>query len=652
MSSPRRVRPWLISALLCGVLILAACLALLPQGSLQAQGTEAETATLSISPTVYPLPGGSDPTAIMVAPDGTVWFAEDSGRIGRITRSGSIIEYPVLGGCVPSSIVTPSPVTSYCSIDSLALGPDGQLWYIKTGVDRIGRLTTDGESTEFALASGSGPQRLVRGPDGALWFTERSGRIGRITVQGHIVEYTIPNSSAVLGDITVGPDGALWFVQTGCNSDSSGTVYPGRISRLTTDGLLTNYTPPNDAHPHSLTVGPDGALWFTHRSCPTSPYDNPTGGGIGRITTGGAISLYTLPAPCNDSGCGVTDIVSGPDGALWVTLRAYLGPYGSTSGVALGRITPNGGVNIYALPGSCIYYGCSLDGLAAGANALWLTSQALDVIWRVAPDVTTPTPVPTLLPPKTPGPTLTNTPTSIVSYDNFVDAPTLYVYYGYSFFTAGTTFGATLEVGESQPCGAIGATIWFQVVPMSSGEFTASTTGSNFDTVLALYSGTSLSNLTLLACNDDTNGLTSYLSAPVVVGQTYYLQLGGYGGRSGYYQLSYSLTSGETITPTIYPYPTETPYYPFPTTTPYFPFATVRPSQTPTLISLPTPTALIARPLPRRTTAPYPGPSVTATATLALPATLTPLPVMTPTVAPPGTPTPPSVAVVTKTATP
>lgn len=668
MAPSRHVRPWLVNGLLCAVLVVAACLALLPQGSLLAQGTETETAALALSPTVYPLPAGSDPTDILVAPDGTVWFAEGSGRIGRITRTGAVIEYPVLGGCAPSGIVTPYPVTSNCPITSLALGPDGQLWYLKSGVDRIGRLTTDGESTEFSLAAGSAPQRLVRGPDGALWFTERSGRVGRITGQGQIIEYTIPGAGATLGDITVGPDGALWFIQSGCSTDSSSPVGPGRISRLTTDGLLTNYTPPNDAHPRALTVGPDGALWFTYRPCSTNPSDTSTGGGVGRITTAGAITLYTLPAPCSESGCGVAEIVSGPDGALWVTLTSYSnGPYSSNT-VALGRITPDGGANIYTLPGACGYYGCSLDGLAASANGLWLTSQALDVVWRVAPDATTPTPIPTLLPPKTPAPSLTSTPTpSSIQYDNFANAGQLYVYsYGYPLFTSGTTFDATLEPGEPQPCGAIGATIWFQIIPNTSGEFTASTSGSSFDTVLALYSGTSLSSLTPLACNDDTNGLTSYISAPVVAGQTYYLQLGGYGGRSGYYQMSYSLSAGGTITPTILPSPTATHAvpYPGPSASPSLPPTTTAvPSPTlvtltpfPTLTTVPYPGPSVTSspttgPQPTGTTAPYPGPGVTSSPTLAPPATLTPPPSATVTTAPSGTPTAPSAVVVTVTVT-
>jgi virginiamycin B lyase len=49
--------------------------------------------------------------------------------------------------------------------------------------DRIGRITTAGVITEFALpTAGSDPFDIAAGPDGALWFTQQDGnRIGRIT---------------------------------------------------------------------------------------------------------------------------------------------------------------------------------------------------------------------------------------------------------------------------------------------------------------------------------------------------------------------------------------------------------------------------------------------------------------------------------------
>ena len=73
-----------------------------------------------------------------------------------------------------------------------------------------------------------------------------------------------------------------------------------------------------------------------------------------------------------------------------------------------------------------------------------------------------------------------------------------------------------------------------------TGTLTADTMGSNYDTVLAVYSGSSVTGLVDLACNDDTGPLSphgetrqSELSVPVVGGQTYSLQVGGFEAALG-----------------------------------------------------------------------------------------------------------------------
>src|SRR5208282_4494157 len=93
------------------------------------------------------------------------------------------------------------------------------------------------------------------GPDGALWFAEFYGnRIGRITTSGVITEYAVLTSDSYPMQITAGPDGALWFNE----------IYTNQIGRITTSGVITEYpTPTSDSYPYGITVGPDGALWFT-----------------------------------------------------------------------------------------------------------------------------------------------------------------------------------------------------------------------------------------------------------------------------------------------------------------------------------------------------------------------------------------------------
>ncbi len=114
--------------------------------------------------------------------------------------------------------------------------------------------------------------------------------------------------------------------------------------------------------------------------------------------------------------------------------------------------------------------------------------------------------------------------------DNFANAVnTSYTTYAQS------TAGAALEPTEQRPCGdQIGATVWYRHVPGANGTLTATTAGSGFDTVLAVYTGASLPTLAMLSCDDDGGpGLTSQLSLSVTSGAIYYLQIGGWDNASG-----------------------------------------------------------------------------------------------------------------------
>jgi immune inhibitor A len=95
------------------------------------------------------------------------------------------------------------------------------------------------------------------------------------------------------------------------------------------------------------------------------------------------------------------------------------------------------------------------------------------------------------------------------------------------------TRGAT-STGESQPCGDLGLGIWYAYTPSIDQTVTFDTLGSDYDTAMALYSG-SMANL--VACNDDEDfegGIyTSKITANLTGGITYYILAGGWNGDNG-----------------------------------------------------------------------------------------------------------------------
>ncbi|MGD0087980.1 MAG: protease pro-enzyme activation domain-containing protein [Verrucomicrobiota bacterium] len=108
-----------------------------------------------------------------------------------------------------------------------------------------------------------------------------------------------------------------------------------------------------------------------------------------------------------------------------------------------------------------------------------------------------------------------------------------------------TNTAATKEVGEPNPAGNPGGkSLWWTFIPPSDGVFTLNTTNSSFDTILGLYTGTNVANLTTIVGNDDAYsnapGGFSYISQAVRAGQTYYILVDGYEGASGAISLGYS----------------------------------------------------------------------------------------------------------------
>ena len=105
-----------------------------------------------------------------------------------------------------------------------------------------------------------------------------------------------------------------------------------------------------------------------------------------------------------------------------------------------------------------------------------------------------------------------------------------------------TTF-ATAESGEPSHAGFTPShSVWFSYTAPSSGQIDINTAGSNFDTLLAVYSGSSLDALTVVASNDDTKtNQTSAVSFAAVAGQTYRIAVDGYGNSTGNLTLNWDL---------------------------------------------------------------------------------------------------------------
>lgn len=103
------------------------------------------------------------------------------------------------------------------------------------------------------------------------------------------------------------------------------------------------------------------------------------------------------------------------------------------------------------------------------------------------------------------------------------------------------TAAATLEANEPNHLGVKGGrSVWFRWVAPASGQTRISTKGSDFDTILAVYTGSNLKSLTQIAANDDDPALapTSFVEFNAVADTQYQIALDGYGGAGGVAVLS------------------------------------------------------------------------------------------------------------------
>ncbi|NBV22484.1 MAG: hypothetical protein EBS05_11280 [Proteobacteria bacterium] len=107
----------------------------------------------------------------------------------------------------------------------------------------------------------------------------------------------------------------------------------------------------------------------------------------------------------------------------------------------------------------------------------------------------------------------------------------------------GNNIGATRQPGEPAHVGAQqGHSVWWTWTAPVDGPVTIATTNSQFDTLLGVYTGTSVEALTLVAENDDIDGGNeqSGVTFQAIAGTVYRIAVDGYGNEVGFIVLTVS----------------------------------------------------------------------------------------------------------------
>jgi len=317
------------------------------RGASAVQPVSAATSQSSPGITEFPVPN-SDPSAITVGPDGNLWFAEVSGNnVGKITPQGNITQYPAAANG---------------EMNDITVGPDGNLWFTQRApADALGKISTSGGSPTPCPVppSGSAVTGITKGPDGNLWFTDfMQNVIGRVSPDctGN-QQYTIPTANAWPQYITVGPDGNLWFTEE--VASAIGVISPSGV-------FQHQYNVAAGSNPLGITTDPNGNIWFTEEQ----------GNGIGKITPDRTLTEYPVPTPNSQPSL----ITVGPDGNIWFTEQA---------GNHIARLNPatclspsNCPISEFALPNA----NSDPYGITTGPDGnIWFTEKGGNRIGRAIP---------------------------------------------------------------------------------------------------------------------------------------------------------------------------------------------------------------------------------------------------------------------------
>ena len=122
---------------------------------------------------------------------------------------------------------------------------------------------------------------------------------------------------------------------------------------------------------------------------------------------------------------------------------------------------------------------------------------------------------------------------SATSNDSFANARLLE---DFPFLDKASSSSASRETSEPAHAGQIAAkSLWWKWTAVGNGRLQVNTKGSSFDTVLAVYTGSSLATLTQVTSNDNVATSVKYSQVDFTTtrGTTYYFAVDGKSGASG-----------------------------------------------------------------------------------------------------------------------
>lgn len=226
--------------------------------------------------------------SMVMAPDGTVWFAATPG-VGALD--------PATGALAWYALPTPYP--------KLAAGADGRIWFTDAAHSGIGSIDRSGTIATYTSGGATEVSLITVAVDGKVWFTRGGNELGVFDPGSGVFRVRTTGPTELTG-LTSVPSGGVWAggpsrlmkfdddanmltsIPMRTASGVGGTpkiLVPGvhaelffratdlGIGRVNGDDTITFMMPPFEkSAPMGLAVTPAGSVWFAHRFRETLGY--------------------------------------------------------------------------------------------------------------------------------------------------------------------------------------------------------------------------------------------------------------------------------------------------------------------------------------------------------------------------------------------
>jgi sugar lactone lactonase YvrE len=289
--------------------------------SAQINVTIGATSCYSIAEYSAPASSISGPNGI-AASGSNLWFTIDNS-VAEITTAGVAVGtysvgsspnslafdgtnmWVVNGGGAPGSVTELSPSGATMGTYSVGNYPDGiaydgtNTWVPNSGGTTVTKLSPAG-ATLGTYPVGSGPGAIAF--DGTnMWVANYSAGASASVTELSPSGATVGTYAAGSNPAAIAFDGTNMWVTN---------LFNNSITELSPTGttLHTYQIPTSDSRPEFITLGADGAMWFTEIN----------GNNVGRITSDGTITEIPVPTPSGEP-LGIT---KGPDGNIWFTEKS------------------------------------------------------------------------------------------------------------------------------------------------------------------------------------------------------------------------------------------------------------------------------------------------------------------------------------------